>query len=139
MEQQQIDSIENYSKYGIDINQVDEETIVIKQTRLVNGYILNQKQLVEIAKDIFPNYHIKPVVYSLEVSTITIDWIGAKMKLYGIKNNDLVKQLAIDKKSLETILNGKTKLSNSLGALFYYYFLTYEINTEVRNQINPII
>lgn len=134
--EQQIVSIRNYQKHGISISKVDEDTILIKQETLLNGYILNQKQLVDIAKSIFPDCNVKPIVYSLNVDTITIEWINTKLNEFGIKKNDLIKQLAIDKSSLSLILSGKRELSKPMRATFFYYFLTYEINKDVRNEFN---
>ncbi|TRX33728.1 hypothetical protein FNW52_14975 [Flavobacterium sp. ZT3R18] len=136
MEEQQIQSIQHYRKYGFEFSKVSEDTIVIKQERVLNGYVLNQKQLVEIAKSIFPDYHIKPAVYNLDVATVTIDWIEEKMKEYGIKRNDLIKQLAIDKSNLSLILSSNKELTKPMRALFFYYFLSYEINRDIRNDDN---
>ena len=59
----------------------------IKQTNLVNGYILNQKELVKRAKDVFECTGLKtkiiPVVYSLNVDHITPSWINHKMLDFG--------------------------------------------------------
>lgn len=139
-------SIANYSKLGIEIEILKIEknivTVKISQKRLLNGYILNQKQLVERAKKLFEptEFVVKviPVVYSLDVSFINIEWIKNRMKEFGIKRKDLVKQIAIDKSSLNLIFSENTKLSNRTKATFYYYFLTYQINQEFRNGFNEI-
>jgi hypothetical protein len=136
MDQQQIQSIQNYKKHGINILQVDNDTVIIKQEKLINGYILNQKQLVGISKDFFPDLKVKPVVFSLDVNAIDILWIENKMSEFGIKRNDLVKQLAIDKSSLSLVLSGKRELSKPMRATFFYYFLTYELNKDFRSDEN---
>lgn len=124
-------SIANYRKVGIEIRE-EGEVVVIAQKKLVNGYILNQKQLIERAKKIFPDRKVKPFVFSLDGSEITLDWIGSKMDEFGIKRNDLIKQLAIDKASLSLILSGKVELSKRTKASFFYYFLSYELNRDLR-------
>ncbi|MCF6131109.1 hypothetical protein [Flavobacterium wongokense] len=132
MEPQQTQSILNYKRNGISIVEVEVDTILVKQESLVIGYILNQKQLVRIGKHIFPKSKVKPVAYSLNLDTITIEWINDKIKELGIKTNDLIKQLAIDKATLSLILNSKKELPKIVKPLFYYYFLSYEINKDFR-------
>ena len=125
-------SIANYRKGGIEIRKEDE-VVIISQKKIYNGFILNQKQLIERAKKIFPDQKIRPAVFSLDVSEITLEWIDDKMKEFGIKRKDLIKQLAIDKTSLSVIFSGKVELSKRTKASFYYYFLTYELNRDLRS------
>ena len=70
-------SIKNYRRAGIDIEILDEHTVKITQARLINGYILNNKQLYDRAREVFPDKNIKiiPVVYSLNVDDIDITWV----------------------------------------------------------------
>ncbi|WP_127846217.1 hypothetical protein [Psychroflexus aestuariivivens] len=133
---EQKQSILNYKKAGIDIEVMGEDKVKITQSKLVNGYILNQKQLVNRAKEIFPEYKIVPVVFSLNVNQVNIEWIENRMKEFGIKRNDLIKQLAIDKSSLSLILSGKRDLSKPMRATFFFYFLTYELNRDFRKHLN---
>lgn len=126
-------SISNYRRMGIDIDLLDDDTVKITQSRLKNGYILNQKELVTRAKEVFPDAKIIPVVFSLDVDSITVDWIENKMEEFGIKRNDLIKQLAIDKSSLSLFLSGNRKMDKSQKAAFYFYFLTYELNRDFRS------
>lgn len=131
-------SIANYKKVGIDIEVLENKNgipvVLVKQTRLINGYILNQKQLAERAKKVFApqKIHVKASVFSLDTSVVTIDWINDQMKTHGIRRNDLIKQLAIDKSSLSKLLNGSVELSKRTKATFYYYFLSYQLNTLFR-------
>ena len=134
-------SISNYARMGIDIEilDVEEDTIKVKisQKRLINGYILNQKQLIERAKKAFEPTGLKtiviPSVFSLDVSTISTGWIAQKMRQFGIKRNDIIKQLAIDKSSLSLYLSGDRKMNKLVKSAFFFYFLTYEINTGLRD------
>ena len=136
-------SISNYAANGIEIqitSFVDNiATVIIKQSSLKNGYILNQKQLVERCKEVFSvhgiNTIVVPVVFTLDVSSIDIKWIESRMLEFGIKRNDLVKQLAIDKSSLSLVLSGKRELSKPMRATFFYYFMTYELNRDFRDNI----
>jgi len=128
-------SIANYKAFGIDIEILEDNQVKITQSRLVNGYVLNQKQLHERAREVFPDAKIIPVVYSLQVDEINIDWIEQQMAEFGIKRNDLIKQLAIDKSSLSEIFSGNRGLTKSMKANFFYYFLTYKLNRDLREQM----
>lgn len=125
-------SISNYKRLGIDIEILENDHIKITQSRLINGYVLNQKELVQRAKEVFPDAKVVPVVFSLDVDIITVEWIEAKMNEFGIKRNDLIKQLAIDKSSLSLFLSGNRKMDKSQKAAFFFYFLTYELNRDFR-------
>lgn len=133
-------SIGMYAANGIDISIVDFEgkalTVLVEQLKLTNGYILNNRQLYDRAKEVFNDcplkVKIKPVVYSLDVNRINVRWIEEKMEEYGITKNDLIKQLAIDKSSLSLILSAHRELSKPMRATFFYYFLTYELNRDLR-------
>ena len=133
-----MNSITNYKRAGISLEVLDNDTIKVSQTKLINGYILNQKQLIERGKDVYPDKKIIPVVFSLNVEDITLEWIESKMDEFGIKRNDLIKQLAIDHSSLSLILSGKRELSKPMRATFFYYFLTYELNRDFREHLDSL-
>ena len=133
-------SIQNYKKVGIEFD-FDDDIVKIYQKKLVNGYILNQKELHERAKEVFPDAKIQPIVFSLDVSSIDENWIEEKMTEFGIKRNDLVKQLALDKSYISRLFSDeknthKINLTNQVKAMFYYYFLTYELNRDFREYLN---
>lgn len=132
------ESIKGYSRLGISIEPLKDGTVKVIQSKLINGYILNQKQLIERGKEVYPDAKIIPVVYSLNVDDITLEWIESRMKEFGIKRNDLIKQLAIDSSSLSLILSGKRELSKPMRATFFYYFLTYELNRDFREYLNNL-
>ncbi|WP_167596648.1 hypothetical protein [Leeuwenhoekiella sp. ZYFB001] len=146
MENNQKQSIANYKRMGIEIEVLDDDRVKISQTKLLNGLILNQKELVERARAIFPGAKIVPVVFSLDVDSIDINWIENRMQEFGIKRNDLIKQLALSKSYLSRIFNkvpGKSAqddnnvaLSKPMKATFFYYFLTYELNRDFREHLN---
>ena len=136
LDQQQ--SIANYKRFSIDIELLEDDLVKITQSRLINGYILNQKQLHERAREIFPTPEIKiiPVVYILQVNDINLEWIIQQMEMYRIKRNDLIKQLAFNKDTLSLIFSGKKALTHTEKAAFYYYFLCYQLNHNFRNDTN---
>ncbi len=125
-------SILNYKKVGIDIEVLNDNTVKITQSRIINGYILNKKELIDRAKEVFPDAKVHPVRYSLDVSTISSEWIQERMKEFGLNSNDLVSQIALDKSTLSLIFSGERKMNKSVKALFFYYFLTYELNRDLR-------
>jgi hypothetical protein len=138
-----LNSISSYAAAGIDIEIINISNntaeVIIKQSRLINGYILNQKQLVERCKDAFEPTGLKTLVkasvFSLDVEDITVEWINSKMNEFGIKRNDLVKQLAFDKSYISRLFgegNSKIQLTKQVKAAFFYYFLTYELNRDFR-------
>lgn len=131
-------SISGYGQMGVIIEPLEDGTVRVTQSRLINGYILNQKQLIERGKETYPDAKIIPVVYSLDVNDITLEWIESKMIEFGIKRNDLIKQLAIDRSSLSLVLSGKRELSKPMRATFFYYFLTYELNRDFREHLNSL-
>lgn len=129
---EQSQSIANYRRMGIDIEVLSKDTVKVSQTRLINGYISNQKELHLRAKRVFPDMHIVPVVYSLSVEDINMDWVKSKMKEFGIKRKDLIKQLAIDHSTLSLLFTGERGLTKSQKAAFFYYFLVYELNRDFK-------
>jgi hypothetical protein len=131
-------SIANYKRAGIDIEIIDKKTIRIKQSTLINGYILNNKQLYERAKDVFYGYdvHIIPAVYSLSVDEITVEWIEGKMQEFGINRNDLIKQLALDKASLSLYFSRQRELTQTIKAAFFLFFSYIRIKQRIKRQLN---
>ena len=65
--------INGYRRMGIDIEPLEDGTVKVTQSRLINGYILNQKQLIERGKELYPDSKIIPVAYSLNVDDITVE------------------------------------------------------------------
>lgn len=128
-------SMANYKQFGIDIEILEDNTIKITQSRLINGFILNQKQLHDRGREIFPKAKIIPVVYSLQIDDINIAWVEQQMDEFGIKRKDLIKQIAIDKSSLSEIFSGNRGMTKSMKATFFYYFLVYKLNRDLREQL----
>ncbi len=133
-------SIGRYRSVGIHIEVNEEEkTVKITQKELINGYILTNKELFQRARELFDkDYKIIPVVFSLDLSEITTDWIHEQMEDLGIKPKDIISQLGVDKSSLSLYLNGKNKMNKLVRASFYYYFLVYRSNRDLREQLNAL-
>ena len=129
--------INGYRRMGIDIEPLEDGTVKVTQARLINGYILNQKQLIERGKELYPDAKIIPVAYSLNVDDITIEWIESKMQEFGIKRNDLIKQLAIDRSSLSLSCLANVNCPNLCGQ-HSLLFLTYELNRDFREHLDSL-
>ena len=128
LSQAQIDTcISLYAKAGIAITELDDTKVKVHQVH-TNGNLLTQKQLVDRGKKLYPDKIIIPVVYSLNVDSITPDWVKEQMSRCGIYQKDLVKQLAINKSTISKYLSGAVGMTKSVRALFFYYFLTFEQN-----------
>lgn len=142
-------SISRYKGMGLslDLIEFDAEKKVaifaIKQFKLINGFILNNKQLYERGHEILDfdtsfKVHINPRVFEPPFGEITLEWIEAKMKELGISRQDLIKQLALDPASLSRTLSGGMGMTRTFKAAIYYYFLQYEINKDIRQEYSEL-
>lgn len=123
-----------YRASGIHIEELGEGQIRITQRELVNGYILNQRELIARARQLYPSstFKIIPVTFPLDTNSITPEWIREQVEYYGLKPKDLMHQLGLNQSSVSLILSGKRPMSNPMRALFYYYFLCFRLNQELR-------
>ncbi|WP_291096674.1 MULTISPECIES: hypothetical protein [unclassified Empedobacter] len=120
-------SIKNYKMHGIEI-ELKDEVVVITQKRMINGKILSNKELYDRAKKVFPDHKIRPVVYKIELDHITPQWVKDKMNEFEIKPKDLSRQTTLDISTISLILNGERKMNKSVKALFFYYFMIFDIH-----------
>ena len=125
-------AVRNLKSVGIEIEFIDESHLRIIQKTNYNNFILTKNELVDRAKKIFPSFIVKPVRFSLDISVVTPEWVNTKIKEIGLNKNDLVAQTALDASSISLILSGERKMNKSVKALFYYYFLMYELNRDLR-------
>ena len=123
----QKNSIKNYKMHGIEI-EIKDEVIVITQKQLINGKILTNKDLYNRAKEVFPDSKIRPVVYKVELDHITTEWVKSKMDEFDIKPKDLSRQTTLDLSTISLILNNERKMNKSVKALFFYYFMMFDIH-----------
>ncbi len=115
----QVMKISSLLRSGITFSFPDEETIVIKQEKIVNCKIFSNKQLYSLAREIFPEHKIVPAVFSLNLESITIEWVSKQMRLYGINAKDLQRQLGFEKEVINDFI--KTIRKSSSVLLFYYF------------------
>lgn len=75
-----------------------------------------------------PNAKIRPSVYKINTDHIDSKWIKNKMEEYDLKAKDLAKQTTIDVASLSLMLNDERKMNKSVKALFFYYFMAFDMH-----------
>jgi len=124
-EEQKIKLI-SLQKEGIEFSFPDDETIVIKQKEIPQNRLFSNKQLYVLVKEIFPESKIIPVVFSLNLNIVTIEWVTKQMQLYGIKSKDLQRQLGFKKEIINNFLKSGSRLEPTEKAALFYYFLTFE-------------
>lgn len=110
----------------------------VEQAELKNNFMLSQSQLVGRAGALFApldnkyRIHYVALTYSPDLASFDHVWVNERMAEFKISRNDLVKQMGIDKATLSELLNGNRSLTKFQKAAFFYYFMTYELNKDVR-------
>lgn len=117
-----------YGSSGIVMREQEGDVVDVTQERVTGGFLMNQPQLVDRGKSMYPDKHIHPHVFRLDTELVTLDWVQKQLKRYKLKRKDLEKQLDLDPSTLSQILTGKRGMTKSMKALFYYYFMVYEVN-----------
>lgn len=134
-EYQRMRSIARLAAIGIELTPPDDNDIVtIQQKELHNGRIRTNKELHQLARHLYPDkrYKIRPVTFALNLDIVTPEWIRERMEALNIHSKDLVQQLGITSSEISVFVNGKRPMSRSMRSMFYYYFLTFELNSRVR-------
>lgn len=119
------------------INGVDSDQIEIRivQSKNPTENYLTKKELIERAKDFispfFPELKVNVRAYEYKlpvVDVVTPEWIQAAMTKYKVSLKKIAFDTGIDNTSLSAVINGLKPLSQSMKALFYYYFGSIMIN-----------
>lgn len=131
MTQSQKETITNLKKTGIQFEFPKEDLVIVRQTEVLYNQLFSNKQLHTLGRELFElPIIIKPVVYSLDLSKITIEWVTNQMKLYHINSIDLQRQVGFKKETITGFLKlGKTLQPREKSSL-YYYFLTFKNNVD---------
>lgn len=125
----------------INILSVEGNTIKIRveQRKLINNWILSQKDLVTRAKDLFKDIlpdavrlHYVALTFNPNLDEIDIQWVEERMTKYSLVKNDIIKHLNIDKATLSLFFSGERGLTKSQKSAFLYYFMVFEINRDLR-------
>ncbi len=137
------DKLFAFAGIKVDILEFDENKLRVRveQTELKNNFMLNQSQLVSRAGALFApldnkyKIHYVALTYSPDLSRYDHHWVNDRMAEFKISRNDLIKQMGIDKATLSELLSGNRSLTKFQKAAFFYYFMTYELNRDVREYI----
>lgn len=105
-----------------------EDTVIIRQTDLIEGKVYSNKTLYTIAKNLYPDKKIVPVVFLFDKESITLTWINTQIEQHKVSKKDLTKFLPFSSEQITEILNENYKLNKTEKALFFYFFQTI-INT----------
>lgn len=133
-ERQRSRSVAFHRSIGIEIEEVEDNQILVRQTSLVDGHIRTNKELYDIGRHWYPDkaYKIVAGTYRLPLEDITGEWIREQMEIYGIKPKDVIRQTGLTQSEISLFLSGKRNMTRAIRALFYYYFLTYRLNRDLR-------
>lgn len=116
---------------GIQFEFPKEDLVIIRQTEVVYNQLFSNKQLYTLGRELFTApIIIKPVVYSLDLSKITIEWVTKQMRLYGINAKDLQRQVGFDKETIADFLKLRKTLQPIEKSSLYYYFLSFKSNVD---------
>lgn len=126
LSENQTKKIASLLQEGITFSFPNQETVLINQEKIISGKIFSNKQLHTLAREIFLESKIIPVVFSLNLDSVTTEWVTKQMRLYGINAKDLQRQLGFDKEAINDFLKLRTKLKPLEKAALFYYFLTFE-------------
>ena len=100
----QTDEIARINDEGIVFEFPAIGTVIGRQMEIIYNQIFTNKQLHAIARAIFPESKVIPVVYSLDLSIVTIEWVAAQMTLYRITAKDLQRQIGFKKETINDFL-----------------------------------
>lgn len=123
-----------YKTMGIDMELLPDGKVKVEQVTDTNGILLNQYDLRQRGKQVFPNRHIVPKVFFLDTDVVTPVWIQSKMDEVGIYQRDLSRQIGMDETVVSKLINGKRPMTRAVQALFYYYFTLYEVTRDTRQE-----
>lgn len=133
-EYQRARTIALYRKSGLVITPPNEQDVVtIEQVKLNNGHIRTDKELIEIARHLYPDkrYKIQPITFTVDLGGVTPEWIRERMDALSLPIKSLVKHLGITSSEISVFINGKRPMSRAVRSMFYYYFLTCELNSRL--------
>lgn len=136
MTQSQKETIANLNKIGIQFEFPKEDLVIVRQKEVVYNQLFTSKQLHTLGRELFTApIIIKPVVYSLDLSKITIEWVISQMKLYRINAKDLQRQVGFEKETIADFLNLRKTLQPIEKSSLYYYFLSFKSNVDYLNYL----
>lgn len=127
-----------YRSIGVYISEEEDNTILIRQEQIKSGFVMTQKQLIDRARALYPDkkYKIIPVVYQVDLSIVTPEWLSEKMTEYSVRPNDFIAQLGLTKSEVSLFLSGKRPMSRVVRSAFFFYFLSFQLNRDLRGDLS---
>lgn len=109
----------------------DLVAIRVSQEKNAAGAYHDVKRLVEIVRETFDRFfpgkevHVNAVEYiQSPAADVTPKWINKMMLETETKLKDICNDTGLDKSNISPLVNGEKPLSQSMKAMFYYYFLS---------------
>lgn len=132
-ERQRSRSIAFHRGIGIDIRE-EAHAIIVTQTHVTDGHIRTNQELYDIGRRWYPDRErpITPVVYRLSLADITPEWVNDQVKAHKLSRSTLKAQTGLTASELSDMLNGRRPMTRTTRAMFYYFFLTYQLNRDLR-------
>ncbi|MBP6127993.1 hypothetical protein [Flavobacterium sp.] len=131
MTQSQKETITNLKETGIQFEFPKEDLVIVRQKEVVYNQLFSNKQLHTLGRELFEApIIIKPVVYSLDLNTISLEWVISQMELYRINAKDLQRQLGFKKDNITGFLKLGKQLKPEEKSSLYYYFLSFKSNVD---------
>lgn len=121
-----------FAQVGTDIlEQKDDGVLIVRVSQTSNiGRVYTAEELHTFGKEIFAialesgvKVNWRPVVWKNGVTDhVDVSWIKARIDEFGIKQNDIARDLGLTKEVVSRVLSGKYALTNWHRAALHYYF-----------------
>ena len=126
IDEEHLESIATIATMGIQVKIPEPGVVIIRQKEIVNSKIYCNKVLRKMGRALFATPLFYPVVYSIDLNSITTEWILDQMRTYRINAKDLQRQLGFKKEVVSEIIKAKRKLQPAEKSCLFYYFLALE-------------
>lgn len=124
---EQLKGIDALHRKGIVLEFINENECIIKQIEIKHA-LYNQKQIHRMGRELFNDVHFKSVTYKINFKEITVEKVLKQLEIYGIKRNDLIKNLGLTFDRVNTIYSGNTFLTPIEKSMFFYYLQTLKLS-----------
>jgi hypothetical protein len=128
LSKEQTDAIARINEAGVIFEFPTTDIVIVRQMEIIYNHIFSNKQLHTIGREIFPESKLIKVVYNLDLSKVTIEWVVTQMGLHGINAKDLQRQIGFKKETISDFLNLRVTLKPIEKSSLFYYFLAFENN-----------
>ncbi|HTE31303.1 MAG TPA: hypothetical protein VK666_13070 [Chryseolinea sp.] len=105
--------------------------IQVAQERHAAGNYQSAKRLIEIVHETFDRFFKdakvipRPIVFEVSpANKVTSEWINKKMLTIGVRLKEIAADTGIEYSQLSGLVTGNKPLSQTVKAMFYFYFLS---------------